>query len=140
MRQVLLSAVIVGTCLISQESNADFAIKNNTQVVSSSTQASPSGGVADYPPVDLDHARIAGHTTSTKRPPSTMGFGDQVPLSFACRQIVPQGIRVAFGPGASPDALVDWKGGDPWPLVLARAIRPLGLHMVAVGTKLTIKY
>ena len=45
-----------------------------------------------------------------------------------------------YGPGASPDALVDWKGGDVWPLVLGRAIQPLGLHMVAGGTKLTIKH
>ena len=58
------------------------------------------------------------------------GFGDQVPLSFAVRQIVPRAVRVTYGPGADPDALVDWKGGQGWNRVLFRAVHPLGLRLV----------
>ncbi len=58
------------------------------------------------------------------------GFGDQVPLRFAIRQIVPPAVKVTYGPGASPDALVDWKGGQGWNRVLSRAVHPLGLRLV----------
>ena len=58
------------------------------------------------------------------------GFGDQVPLRFAVRQIVPPAVNVTYGPGAMPDALVDWKGGQGWSRVLFRAVHPLGLRLV----------
>ena len=140
MKQVLLSVVVVGTCLLSQESRADFAIKTAEPPVTATTQANPSGVVADQPHVDPGDRHAADKAASTKLSRLVLGFGDQIPLSFACRQIIPRGVRVVYGPGASPDALVNWKGGDLWPLVLGRAIQPLGLHMVAVGTKLTIKH
>lgn len=140
MKRLLLSVVFVGTCLLSQESRADFAIKAASQAVSSSTSASLPGVVADQPHIDPGDAHASGQSAQAKRPRVVLGFGDQVPLSFACRQIVPRGVRVAYGPGASPDALVSWKGGEAWQLVLGRAIQPLGLHMVAAGTKLTIKH
>ena len=139
MRRVLLPVIVVGTCLISQVSRAEFAIKAANQAVTANLGSS-SGVVADQPHVDPGDGHAAGQVASAKRPRLVLGFGDQVPLSFACRQIIPRGVRVLYGPGASPDALVDWKGGDVWPLVLGRAIHPLGLHMVAVGTKLTIKH
>jgi hypothetical protein len=68
-----------------------------------------------------------------------MGFGDQVPLSFACRQIVPANIRVSYGAGADPGMLVSWTGGDTWPRVLGSAIKPLGLRMISSGAQIEIK-
>ncbi|MGH7117834.1 MAG: hypothetical protein ACREFP_02375 [Acetobacteraceae bacterium] len=67
------------------------------------------------------------------------GFGDHVPLSFACRQIVPQGIDVIFGPGAHPDTRVSWKGGETWAEVLRDAVRPLGLRLVLTRTTVEIR-
>ena len=58
------------------------------------------------------------------------GFGDQVPFRFAVRQIVPPAVNVTYGPGAMPDTLVDWKGGQGWNRVLFRAVHPLGLRLV----------
>ncbi len=57
------------------------------------------------------------------------GFGNQVPLSFAVRQIVPKAVKVTYGPGADPASLVDWKGGQAWNSVLLDAVRPLGLRL-----------
>jgi hypothetical protein len=58
------------------------------------------------------------------------GFGHQVPLAFAVRQIVPASVRVRFGDGIdADDLLVDWKGGRPWPDVLRGALRPPGLQV-----------
>jgi hypothetical protein len=58
------------------------------------------------------------------------GFGDRIPLSFAVRQIVPPAVKVTYGPGADPYAIVNWKGGQAWNRVLFEAVKPLGLHLV----------
>jgi hypothetical protein len=65
---------------------------------------------------------IAGHATAR-------GFGSQIPLEFAVRQIVPAKIKVIYGSGADHNALVDWQGGKRWTLVLRDAVRPLGLDV-----------
>jgi len=61
--------------------------------------------------------------------PIAHGFGQQVPLAFATRQIVPTGVKTTFGPGVDQAALVDWSGGRPWVEVLRAAVHPLGLHV-----------
>ena len=62
-------------------------------------------------------------------PQIALGFGEQIPLSFAVRQIVPQTVTLHFSRAADRDALVDWHGGRRWPSVLRDAIRPLGLRL-----------
>jgi hypothetical protein len=64
-----------------------------------------------------------------RRDPSLAeGFGHQVPLAFAVRQIVPANVKVSFGGGIDAEALlVDWNGGRPWPDVLRSTLRPPGL-------------
>lgn len=66
------------------------------------------------------------------------GFGNDVPLSFAAKQIVPTSIRVVYRTGVDPDTRVTWTGGKPWNQTLGAAIRPHGLHMVLIGRTLTI--
>lgn len=61
--------------------------------------------------------------------PVAHGFGQQVPLAFATRQIVPAGVKTTFGPGVDQSALVDWSGGRLWIEVLRAAVHPLGLHV-----------
>jgi hypothetical protein len=67
------------------------------------------------------------------------GFGDQIRLSFAVRQIVPPTFKVTYGPGADPNALVDWKGGQTWNRVLLAAVKPLGLRLVFTHTAVEIR-
>jgi len=57
------------------------------------------------------------------------GFGNSIPLAFACRQIVPQAVKVSYGPGVNPAAPVNWEGGDTWNHVLRDSIKPLGLSL-----------
>jgi hypothetical protein len=66
------------------------------------------------------------------------GFGHQIPLTFAVRQIVPAHFQVAFADAVQKDAEVDWKGGDSWRATLAKAVRPLGLVITVNGPKVTI--
>ena len=67
------------------------------------------------------------------------GFGKRVPLAFACRQIVPNAVKITYGPGADRAALVNWKGGDTWNHVLRDAVQPLGLHLVMTTMEVEIR-
>lgn len=61
--------------------------------------------------------------------PLAYGFGRQVPLAFALRQIVPKGVAVGFADDLDPEAVVvDWNGGRPWPDVLRSMLRQPGLQ------------
>jgi len=73
------------------------------------------------------------------RDPALNGFGNQVPLSFAVRQIVPVRFQVAYGQAVDREAPVDWKGGQPWRPTLSDALRPLGLTASVVGAAVTIQ-
>ena len=67
------------------------------------------------------------------RSPSTaiaQGFGRQVPLAFAVRQLVPPPVRVSYGPDVDTSAPISWTGGAPWDRVLRVAVEPLGLRLV----------
>lgn len=64
----------------------------------------------------------------------TEGFGKDVSLKFAAKQIVPSGVTVLFGRGVDRGSPVNWSGGRPWNRALAAAIQPLGLRMT-IGTK-----
>jgi hypothetical protein len=104
------------------------------------------------PPPDANTPELAspGHAiahqakahTKSRRPPSPepalTGFGAQVPLSFAMRQIVPARFHVVFDSAVDKDAPVDWKGGEPWRPTLAAALKPLGLTGSVAGRTLTI--
>ena len=58
------------------------------------------------------------------------GFGHDVPLAFAVRQVVPHYMHVSFGGTVDQQAHVSWQGGKPWRQVLRAAVKPLGLHVV----------
>jgi hypothetical protein len=67
------------------------------------------------------------------------GFGNRIPLYFAVRQIVPPAVNVTYGPGADPNALVDWRGGQGWNRVLLDAVKPLGLRLVMTHMAVEIR-
>lgn len=67
------------------------------------------------------------------------GFGNKIPLSFACKQIVPPAVKVTYGPGADPGTLVTWKGGRGWNQVLLAAVKPLGLKLVMTHMAVEIR-
>ena len=123
--------------------HADFLIKPDPVAGKSPTSAQSAVGpgvVADDPHVDpADKTPAVPPKKVPSRPNLVAGFGDQVPLSFACRQIVPKIYKVGYGPGVDSNALVDWEGGQTWPTVLGRAIKPLGLHIAWSGMNFEIR-
>jgi hypothetical protein len=96
----------------------------------------------DPAPAPVANLRPKPMSPTLRRPapqPVVAGFGDQVPLSFAVRQIVPARFQVAFGEAVKSDAPVNWKGGKRWRPTLSDAVRPLGLTVSVVGAKVTIQ-
>lgn len=116
------------------------------------------GIVSDAPHVDAgDRPQIPAISTPKWRPHSitnvtghlgarseaqgstvVRGFGDGVPLAFACRQIVPNTIRVVYGRGVDQQTAVTWQGGRAWAAVLRDALQPAGLHLVPHGSTVAI--
>ena len=104
--------------------NADFS------VVPSTTQGRGQSGPSDkIYETDAEPAPLR----------RVVGFGNQVPLAFAIRQIVPAGVAVRYGPGADPAILVDWKGGAPWDQVLKASVKQAGLRVIVTWHAVQIR-
>lgn len=61
------------------------------------------------------------------------GFGSDMPLALALRQVVPAEYAFSFGRGVNPGYLVSWEGGKPWNLVLGDMLRPLNIKALIEG-------
>lgn len=61
------------------------------------------------------------------------GFADNIPLSVALRQILPQEIGFSVAQDVSLGTLVSWKGGAPWRQVMKDMLVPTGLTFKEQG-------
>jgi len=133
--KALLGAALLGALVLAQPARAEFQIAPTRSDASAAAQAGA-------PPITLNPDRAASTAAGVRRPrmaatplvPVALGFGRQVPLAFATRQIVPFGVKVTFSPEVEQDSPVNWSGGRPWVDALRAAVRPLGLR-VSVGWK-----
>ena len=112
--RILMILMALGTITLNPAARADFVITSMPPTSGSITEAVPDNSPDPVP----TRFKLA------------FGFGKRIPLSFAVRQIVPGAVKVTYGPGADPDALVDWRGGQGWNRVLFDAVKPLGLRLV----------
>jgi hypothetical protein len=110
---------VLSAITVSRAAQADF-------VITSTPPAAEAPPVSEAPP----KASVPANHSAPPRFKTAYGFGNQVPLSFAVRQIVPSTISVTYGRGADPNALVDWKGSQIWNRALLDAVKPLGLRLV----------
>lgn len=55
------------------------------------------------------------------------GFGRQIPLSIALRQIAPVDYEFLFEKGVDTGALVNWEGGQAWQVVMGSTLSKKGL-------------
>lgn len=67
------------------------------------------------------------------------GFGKQVPLIVALRQILPPAYGFAHRDGVDLTQSVDWKGGRPWQQVLTEALTPVGLKAAVTADTVLIE-
>ena len=61
------------------------------------------------------------------------GFADNVPLSVALRQVLPQEVGFSVAQDVSLGTLVSWKGGAPWRQVMKDMLLPVGLAIKEQG-------
>lgn len=137
----MITAAVALALSVATAARADFVVNN----------AAPANGASQVPvaapatPLPPPTGQTDADASDRPAPPPSprfkmaYGFGNQVPLSFACRQIVPNAVRVTYGPGASPGQLVSWKGGDTWNRVLRDAVKPIGLQLVMTHMAVEIR-
>ena len=66
------------------------------------------------------------------------GFGKDIPLAIALRQVVPPQYAFSFAPGVDQGKPVSWTGGGPWPDVLNTMLASRKLHAEMNGNVLSI--
>lgn len=91
------------------------------------------------PDLSEEPAVTENAATATATPPSTfsqaLGFGTDMPLAFAVRQITPSGITHVFDKDINLGMKVSWNGGKPWNEVVTDMIKPHGLYLRIDGNK-----
>jgi hypothetical protein len=121
--RILTILTVLMTMILNPAAWADFVV---------TSMPPPPGSIVDTVPDNLADLAAARFKLA-------YGFGKQIPLSFAVRQIVPPAVIVSYGPGADSNALVNWRGGRGWNRVLLDAVRPLGLHLVMTHMAVEIR-
>ena len=81
----------------------------------------------------------ADHPASASPSATVEGFGNDVPLAMAVRQIAPPGSTVVYGNGINRNVRVNWQGGADWQSVL-RSMNAHGKHLAVdvSGSTVTI--
>lgn len=126
MRVLITLPLLIAACLCGHPANADFRVQG----------VAPEADAAPFPASPLPASPGFGRRVQVRvrpRVPLAVGFGRQIPLAFAVRQIVPAGLPVSFAPDVDQDALVDWSGGRPWNQVITAVIQPLRLRAVVTN-------
>ena len=67
------------------------------------------------------------------------GFGTDMPLALALRQIVPPQYAFSFGNGVNPGMRISWQGGKAWNEVLADALAPAGVNVGIHNKKVLLR-
>ena len=75
----------------------------------------------------------------TKNPDMVEGFGRDVPLTIATRQIVPSSYVVQYGQGVDPNMSVTWSGGRLWKDALMDSLTEKNLKASIVGDTVLIE-
>lgn len=102
-------------------------------------------------PVQTDEARPDAPVVATAAPkwPSSVntviqaeivdGFGRDIPLAMAVRQIVPEGYGLSFDRNVNMNQQISWEGGQSWISVLNAALKEQGLNATLQGRVVQIK-
>lgn len=117
-----------------------------TEVVTSKEVPAP----VPQPVVNAQPAPAATPTPVLVTPPVTtlqpvkdsndvlQGFGNDLPLIMAVRQIVPANVSYAFGDGVDLSHNVSWSGGDTWQNTLRKITDELHYELIVDGNNLRI--
>ncbi|MDD9900229.1 MAG: TcpQ domain-containing protein [Alphaproteobacteria bacterium] len=68
------------------------------------------------------------------------GFGSELPLVIALRQVVPAEYQMSFSTGVNPGTVVSWQGGKAWQDVLSDMLAPHVLSWRVEGQTVIVGY
>ena len=94
--------------------------------------------IAEKPPESAPVRQPAPTTVDLDMSP-VQGFGKDIPLAIALRQIAPAQYAYRFEDGVSAGQKVSWQGGKPWPHVLSDMLAASGLQVVIVGNVISVQ-
>ncbi len=126
MRKLKTLLLLTIICFYGSVANADFRLQ--CEAPENSTKFLPVSPIPDEPV-----SRRQVQLTVRPRVSLAVGFGRQIPLSFAARQIVPTSLLITFASSVDQDALVDWSGGRPWNQVITAVVQPLRLRAIVTA-------
>lgn len=91
------------------------------------------------PKEKIEPVRSSPLTTSPSKETAPLeGFGKDLPLVLALRQIVPTEYAYGFASNDLAGIRVDWQGGKSWPLVLSDTLSAAGLRADVTGKAILI--
>lgn len=110
-------------------------IPSNPFPVAAPTDQAPRAPSRVPAPDTISSAPLATPTASSSSSAyeHAEGFGSDIPLALAMRQIVPAQYAYVFSGNVDQGTRISWNGGKPWNDVLADAIRPQGLDLSVSG-------
>lgn len=91
--------------------------------------------------IDENALPVPGEMASAPAPESNAvveGFGKDIPLAVALRQIVPSSYNVNYDAGVDQGKPVTWNGGKAWNEVASEMLARRKLHATASGNMITI--
>jgi len=106
-----------------------------TSLYTTTTTAAPTATPA---PVPSMMAPVSAPSSGSSNYQVADGFGRDLPLVMAIRQIVPSQYGFVFDDGIDLSAKVSWQGGKPWDTVLQQTLSPLGLAAGVRGNVVSI--
>lgn len=98
----------------------------------------PSVPVAMPQPIAAPTSPTPVPITPSKSNDIAVGFGNDIPLTTALRQIVPENYTFMIDQNIDGEQFVTWNGGREWPLVLNDMVQPLGLKTTIDGQTVRI--
>lgn len=131
---------------LSQQSQSELPVPTGDSITWNATQQTAEP-VAESVPAPIVYAPpvieqpVAPAPVQTQAPqafPVVEGFGENIPLVMAMRQIVPASYAYQFQNNNDAGLKVTWEGGRPWTLVLHDALSPLGLQAYIAAGKVII--
>jgi hypothetical protein len=135
LRTITLALILLGATIELQPARADFILKSEAHGMGQVSLPDEDSNTT----IQSTPLRPSNLNPATARVQIACGFGRQIPLSFAVRQIVPHAVRVIYAGDIDASTLVTWTGGEAWSVVLAHAVSPLGLH-IQVSQKIVTIY
>lgn len=90
-------------------------------------------------PGEMPMSSIMPSTTIPPQNPAMVeGFGKDIPLAVALRQVVPPIYTVAFDSGIDQGKPVSWNGGNTWDAVVSDMLRSRKLHATISANVITV--